>query len=84
MCELCTFLQIRSHIKNVQDHYKRDYVKKHLTTNVHMFMTSCVNSTLILHSFMEQKSFFIKFSISIQVLQPGMKVLLRNSAQDGR
>ena len=33
---------------------------------------------------MEQKGFFIKFSVSIQVLQPGTKVLLRNSAQDGR
>ena len=33
-------------IKNAQDRYKRDYDKKHLTTNVHTPATSCVISSL--------------------------------------
>ena len=34
-------------IKKAQDRYKRDYDKKHLTTNMRMFTTSCVVSTVI-------------------------------------
>lgn len=66
-------------IKNAQDRYKRDYDNKHFTTNVRTFATSCVISTLFCILLWNRK-----VSISIQVLQPGTKVLLRNSAQDGR
>ena len=68
-----------ANIEDAQDHFKRDYER-----NVILPMCICVIITLSCMLSWSRKVCLLIFSILMQVLQPGTKVLLRNSAQDER